>query len=455
MATIVKKPAIIIKCSDPPKNVENITCMAIESYTKHSPIRMLWIYSNTINLSKDEFMPSDRLQTTLSDTLNYFPMLAGRATEDEKGNCIIHLTNDGVLYTEAECSTHSIDYFVPRTLSDEEFDYENINRSDLTVKVSSDCTGPCTSIQVTRLKCNSVILTISAFHFLMDAHSVSYFINTWASGKPPIAMPMFDKSFILYSTEEERQQVKLVTRPKNCVFNRDRTSLSNNPFIEAQHQRIICKVYFFSARELKNIKDAASKDLSGSIEYISTYDALYAHMILVIAAATQTSLTDHIKVLQSFNGRSTFAFSCSSSVLNYFGSFPFWLYGEIPSDREPTLSSLAEVIHEIYSTQTEQSLRDYNAYTMSGDGDISENRVDADIINRDFHCTSWRKMNMSNPNFFNNGFPIYNGPANLFYPRYFAMMDTHIRDESINILLGLREPDYERMVQQNMLHKYR
>jgi hypothetical protein len=35
------------------------------------------------------------------------------------------------------------------------------------------------------------------------------------------------------------------------------------------------------------------------------------------------------------------------------------------------------------------------------------------------------------------------------------MMDTHAGDESINIALGLREEDYERMVQQNMLHKYR
>ncbi len=64
--------------------------------------------------------------------------LAGRATEDAKGNATIHLTNEGVLYTEAECSNHSLDYFIPRTLPDEEFDYEHINTSDLAVRVKND-----------------------------------------------------------------------------------------------------------------------------------------------------------------------------------------------------------------------------------------------------------------------------------------------------------------------------
>ncbi|CAF3702583.1 unnamed protein product [Rotaria sp. Silwood1] len=143
------------------------------------------------------------------------------------------------------------------------------------------------------------------------------------------------------------------------------------------------------------------------------------------------------------------------AVLNYFGSFPFWLYAEIPSDQEPTLASLAQLIHEMYSKQTEHSLREYNAYLMSGDGDINKNRADADIINRDFYCSSWRKGNIYGANFGNSGFPIYSGPTDHLYPRYFAMMDSYASDGSVNIILGLREQDYERMIQQNMLRKYR
>jgi hypothetical protein len=401
-------------------------------------------------------MPSDHLQTTLSDTLNYFPILAGRATEDAKGNATIHLTNEGVLYTEAECSTHSLDYFIPRTLPDEEFDYEHINTSDLAVTVKTDWTGPCMSIQVTRLKCNSVIISISAFHCLSDAQSMAFFINAWSSGKPPQPMPLFDKTFILYPTEEERQRINSLTRPKDCVFNRTITPSSDNAFVQTQQQRVISKVYFFSTNELKNIKNEASKDLPKSIDYISTYDALYAHMILVIARATQTSLIDHIKILQSLNGRPSFVSSYSPAVLNYFGSFPFWLYGEIPSDQEPTLSSLSQLIHQMYSQQSEHSLRDYNAYLMSDDGHIYKNQADADINNRDFYCSSWRRVQMLGAKFANSGFPVYSGPTDQLYPRYFAMMDAHAGDdESINILLGLKEQDYERMMQQNILHQYR
>ncbi|CAF4159672.1 unnamed protein product [Rotaria sordida] len=430
--------------------------MAVESNAKQFSVSMIWIYSNTTNLSKDDFMPSDQLQITLADTLNYFPILAGRATEDTKGNVTMHLTNEGVLYTEAECPNQTLDYFIPQTFLDEGFDYEHINTSDLAVRIKTDWTGPCMSIQVTRLKCNSVILSISASHCLTDAESMSHFINTWASSKPPQKMPMFDKTFILYPTEQQQQQrINSLTRPKDCVFNRNINPSSNTPFIQAQSQRVISKVYFFSIDELNNLKKEASKDISKSIDYISTYDALYAHMILVIAAATQTSLTDNIKILQSLNGRSNFVSCCSPAVLNYFGSFPFWLYDEIPSDREPTLSSLAELIHKMYSKQSEHTLREYNAYLMSGDGDINKNRVDADIINHDFHCVSWRKGNLLNANFGNSGFPIYSGPTNYLYPRYFPMMDTYARDGSINIVLGLREEDYKRMIQQNILHKYR
>jgi hypothetical protein len=456
MATILKQPSETIKCSNPMQNVEPIVCMAVESNTKKWPTNMIWFYSNTANLPTDSFMPSNHLKTTLSDTLNYFPMLAGRIVEDAKGNAIVHLTNEGVLYTEAECPTQTMDYFIPRTLSDEDFDYEYINTSNLVVKVNNDWTGPCVSIQLTRLKCNSVILSISGFHCFFDPHAMSHFINTWASAKSPEPMPMFDKTFVLYPTEEQRKSISSLARPKDCVFNRAIKQSSDLAFVEAQQQqRVICKVYFFSTEELNNLKKEASKSLPDVIDYISTYDALYAHMILVIAQATQTSLTDNIKILQSFNGRSRFVSSCSSSVLNYFGSFPFWLYGRIPLDREPTLSSIAQMIHEMYSKQTEHSLRDYNAYLMSGDGDIKKNQVDADVINHDFHCASWRKVNLFGAIFGKSGYPIYSGPTDVVYPRYFEMMDAHVNDESINIILGLREQDYERMIQQNLIHKYR
>ena len=203
MTTIIKHPSVTIQGSNAEKTDQSITCMAVESNAIRYPINMMWIYSNSEHLSRDEFMPSNVLQSTLADTLNYFPILAGRITEDEKGNAIVHLTNEGVLYTEAECRDHSLDYFVPRTSSsDQEFDYEHINTSDLSVRVN-DCTGACVSIQVTRLKCNSVILSISACHCLFDPQSIALFVNTWASAKPPSPMSMFYKTFILYPTEEQ------------------------------------------------------------------------------------------------------------------------------------------------------------------------------------------------------------------------------------------------------------
>ena len=454
MATIIKQKPILIKGSNHPVTVESITCMAVESCTRLVPVNMIWIYSNKSNLSKENFIPSNYLQVTLSHILNDFPMLSGRITEDSKGDAVVHLTNEGVLYTEAECIDQTLDYFIPQSISsNQEFDYENINNSDLLMSVSSDWTGPCLSIQITYLKCNSVILSISGFHCLVDANSVAFFMNAWASAKLANPEPFFDKSFILYPTDEEQQET---IRPKNCVFNRN----SNHQFDESkcivnQQQRVIRRIYHFSVDELKNIKNEASKNLSNSIDYISTYDALFAHLVLVIAEATQTSLKDHVKILQAVNGRPQFVSSYSPSVLNYFGSLAFWLYDKLPIDNKQTLSSLAEFIHEMHSKQTEQSLRDYNTYLMSGHRNEIRDKPDADIINHDFHCTSWRKFHLLSPKFFNSDYPIYSGPADYVYQRFFLMMDANPFDESINIILGLKEQDYERMIQQNNLHKYR
>jgi shikimate O-hydroxycinnamoyltransferase len=431
--------------------------MAVESNSKSIPIKMIWIYWNSLKMSKDKFMPSIQLQSTLSDTLNHFPILAGRITEDTNGNATIHLNNEGVSFTEAQCPDQTLDYFIKQTIDDEEFDYDNINTSDLDVAIANDSTGPIMSIQITRLQCGSIILSISASHCLMDAQSMANFINTWASGsKHPENRPMMDKAFILLSPEELLHNP--ISRPSDCTFNRNIDPLSVSPFTQPLQHRVISKVYYFSTNELNNIKEEAMKSLPSTVDYISTYDALFAHMILVIASATQTSFTEDkkIKIIQSFNGRPRFVASYSPAVLHYFGSFPFWLYNKVTTNESPTLSSLAQFIHEMYTKQTEKSLKYYNAYLSSDNGNIRKNQVDADIINRDFHCTSWRKVNMLGANFGGgDNYPIYNGPREHRYPRYFVMMDTNRRDGSINVLLGLREQDYQRMLEQNIIHEYR
>ena len=75
----------------------------------------------------------------------------------------------------------------------------------------------------------------------------------------------------------------------------------------------------------------------------------------------------------------------------------------------------------MYSKQTEYSLKYYNAYLSSDDGNIKKNQLDADISNQDFHCTSWRKFHMLEANFdgYDNGYPIFIGPSKYRGSRYF------------------------------------
>jgi shikimate O-hydroxycinnamoyltransferase len=204
MAEIIKEISKIIKYSNPRKYIiDRIKCMAIESALKGYLIAMIWIYPNNLKVNKDQFMPSEHLQSTLSNTLNYFPVLSGRMSADECENCHIHLTNKEVLFTESRCLNQNLNYFINQTDENKEFNYEIINLSDLSVDVSRDGTGPMLSIQITRLLCGSVILSISSFHCLMDVESVSNFINCWAThGKTLENRPTIERTFIEYSFEE-------------------------------------------------------------------------------------------------------------------------------------------------------------------------------------------------------------------------------------------------------------
>ncbi|UJR13038.1 hypothetical protein I4U23_000064 [Adineta vaga] len=457
MATIIKALPLTIKCSNPPKDdVESIRCMSIESITKVVPMSMIWVYSINSKTDKDHFMTSDKLQSTLSDTLNHFPILAGRLTQDAKGNVLVLLTNEGVSFTEAKCENQTLDYFIQRTEDCGDFSYASFDSSDLAAPINGDLTGPQLSVQVTRLKCGSVMLSITANHCLMDAYSVACFINTWASGgKTPPYPPMMDKNFVLLSSEQ--QSSLTITRPFGCASNRNgKTTIA--PFPLPHQEPLISNVHYFSLSELKNIKEEAMKDLSMGDDYISTYDALFAHLILVVISATQPwfSQKNKLHIAQVLNGRSYFVPSYSPTVLNYFGSFSFWIYDQIQTQELPTLSSLAQRIHQLYKNQSEYSLKYYNAYLSSDDGNLDKNRIDADLIDSGLHCTSWRKMNMLEANFDGgDNYAVHYGPTTSGGLRNFLLMDANRKDESINVLLGLEESHYKTMLKQKLLHKYR
>jgi hypothetical protein len=111
----------------------------------------------------------------------------------------------------------------------------------------------------------------------------------------------------------------------------------------------------------------------------------------------------------------------------------------------------------MYSKQNQFSLKYYNAYLSSDDGNIGKNQIDADISHQDFHCTSWRKFHMLNANFYrtNDGYPIFVGPTKYRGLRFSIMLDANRNDQSIYVIFGLKEQHYHNMIEQNLLHKYR
>jgi hypothetical protein len=92
--------------------------------------------------------------------------------------------------------------------------------------------------------------------------------------------------------------------------------------------------------------------------------------------------------------------------------------------------------------QNPQSLRCFNAYLISDYGDIS---------NREFHCTSWRKVKILDVDSdgSGNGYSIFSSTAKYRGLRFSIMIDAKRRDQSINVLFGLRESGYQRVITDN------
>ncbi|CAF1629093.1 unnamed protein product [Didymodactylos carnosus] len=272
---------------------------------------------------------------------------------------------------------------------------------------------------------------------------MAQFMKVWSEKQDWPNILWMNKAFI--SSEENFR------RPLNCIFNKSNPEKQNQQqqqqLEEKEQKTIITKVHYFSSEEIRTIKKEASQRLLSN-RYISSYDALYSHLCHVISKATQTDLEPSFKICQFFNGRRLFEKD------EYFGSLAFWLYEHVTkcAIHQLSLSNLANIIHDMHEKQTINTLTKYNSYLDTGIT-IRSNYIDADIINSDYHATSWRNFGFYNIDF-GYGKPMYTGPTIQLNQRYMTIMDTLLNDGSIYVILGLKQEDFQRMIEQNLLHKY-
>jgi len=429
---------------------------------------MLWAFHLPPSTAAVDHMPTTLLLSSLASTLNVFPVLCAGLLQDSTGAATLRLDNSNpVTLIEA---THSVPlssciptpttrYSPPQPPAlwthPQLLDGSLIPRDVLTA-VNADWTGVACSVQVTRWACGGVLLGLSAFHCLMDAQAAATFLGEWGrqcaalksgltgAAIPPIAHPpSFDRTFMTDGMEEALSQ-----RPfKNHIFR----ILPEPPAPQSLDgwvpPHVVHRVYHFPRTELEAIRRAARGDETSDI---SAHDALFAHLMQVIGAATGTVGEEDVMVCQATNGRKVLG------QPHFFGSCAFWQHHRSTNAAiQSSLTATAAAVHHTHASPDRTSLLAYNGHIASAPT-MRHIQLAARITSYDYHVASWRNCGMYDVDF-GWGRPALMGPAMNCYARYVIFGDGVVGSEGeggVDVWLALEDEHWQRMVEGGQLHRY-
>jgi hypothetical protein len=463
-----------------------IQCSPVETIVKSMTTNILWAYNN-LNLN-EQFMPVDTLKLALTKLINEIPILAGQISEeDEAGNVHIAVNNTGVVWTEAHVEA-TLDSIIPHRfarypeLSATELlhsvDYSALNSLSLTSPLSYGLNQPMLSLQLTRFHCDSLVIALSSQHVLFDGSSAGQLIAAWAEittkGYLANKIAWEDRSFLDFS-EENKAEIpppQFINYSKQELQQDERNGAQQPPRAQQQkrgfrseiqrnfEEPVVAKLLHFTAEEVASIKAEASREL-GEEQWISSFDALYAHMIISLhhcqadeAHSMHGAQELNYNITLPYNGRRLLGFNDSH---NFFGSLAFFLRASVPSSlfSRQHLSLLAQLIHCIHNTQSALSLGRFCDFLRPKKGQkYSEISQIGDVLGRDYYCTAWNKAKLYGNSDFGWGKADYCGPTKYLLRKMMIFMDSAVENEEnwanqggVDVLLGLEERKWTKLAQ--------
>ncbi len=145
----------------------------IENVMAKMYIRFSFFFVNDDGSAR--FMPSAKLKLSLVETLDDFYELSGRLQTLENGSLVVDCNNEGIQWTEK-----TLDWTVVK-----DFPQQYLPENLLPVPKPDE--GFLLKVELSRLKDQSVVLSVAIHHSVADAHGFFRFILCWASranGRP-------------------------------------------------------------------------------------------------------------------------------------------------------------------------------------------------------------------------------------------------------------------------------
>ncbi|XP_020236699.2 benzyl alcohol O-benzoyltransferase [Cajanus cajan] len=188
------QPELVAPAIPTPHELKLLSDIDDQDFLRFPP-SLIQIYRNeSPTVEKDAV---EIIREALTKTLVFYYPFAGRLREVYGRKLMVDCTGEGVIFIEADADA-TLDQF-SGSLQLAPFQYSQQFLYDSCSQEITNC--PLLVIQVTRLKCNGLILGIRWNHNMSDATGLSQFMNAWAemargARKPSIA-PVWRRDLLM------------------------------------------------------------------------------------------------------------------------------------------------------------------------------------------------------------------------------------------------------------------
>ncbi|KAK9765428.1 hypothetical protein K7432_006245 [Basidiobolus ranarum] len=351
--------------------------------------RLALFFKNTSD--EATFMPMETLKASLVKLLGLYPILTGTLTNLADGNMEIELNNQGVLLVEAK-TTRDVSWFLKT-------DFQNLSDEYFPCGVFLSSKQPYIfASQITRLPCNSVILSAALHHSVGDGNSFFSLLNNWSRlsrGLP--CEPISHNRELLKATGEPRQEhpeYRYVEPTPSTPI--DSEVEETEPLAPPTLPPMETKVFHIQKEKLLELKQAAQGDVPEIL--ISTNDALIALIWRAVTRARGLSGDVELKCGFACDGRNRLSPPLPSG---YFGNVNFYPCSELTANQliSNSLQAVGRNIRENVDKMTSERIQDALNWVNSKPNKSLIQPGFSIFLDKDFAFTSWHKFPVYEVNF--------------------------------------------------------
>ena len=392
-----------------------------------------------------EFMNTDRLISSLTKLVEYYPLLAGIPSVDEQNKAISIVLDDtkgGIVFNSVSINISLCD--LPLSINaftntiDLDKSLELTNKADVNALFQ---------VRHSRFLCGGVALTIRLNHSIVDAHSYFQLVKDWSR----IYQNLEYRPIVCHARSllELNDVDNEVDKYSSSRYNKQKTYVVEEDVYPQTEQAVkpIVKIFRFSADDLERMKTEAAAHLLPEVDHVSTFDVLAAHLYRHVALARDSSHSYISKLCIPVNIRSRLKQPTIPST--YFGNAILHSCLETESPNLIRINDLgfwASQVHHTVAALTSDEIKCTLAWIIS-QPDKSKIMINFPYDNTGFYITAWNKMGMyENSNFESGVHPcrimlpfeeLFNGGA------YF--LSTEKNDTSIDLVLKLDSETMEKL----------